>query len=163
VIAAIIGGGVLVSWRYADLAARVDLHDYSPAPQVVEVVADTLDVEIHLTKEPAARIDCAGDVHGLGLPTDVIRARWTFEHGPVPRLRYRVAERGWFLYIDAVVRIRLPWRDLRAVDVRTRHGNITVIDETGGAYARSPHPTFDLHTADGRVTVPPAAAMANLP
>ena len=160
-VAAVIGGGVLASWRYADLTARVPLRDLPQAPQSVAVVADTLDVEIHLIKEPATEIECAGDVHGFGLPTDDIRAGWTFENRPIPTLRYRVTEKGWYIYIDAIARIRLPWRTLRTVIVRTQHGNISVIDETGGAFAEGPHPTFDLHSADGRVNGPQEAAMTN--
>jgi membrane-associated PAP2 superfamily phosphatase len=160
-VAAVIGGGVLASWRYADLTARVPLRSLPKAPEIVEVVADTLDVEIHLIREPATEIECAGDVHGFGLPTGDIRAGWTFEDRPIPTLCYRVAEKGWYLYIDAVARIRLPWRTLRMVSVRTQHGNISVIDETGGAFAEGPHPTFDLHSADGRANGPQGAAMTN--
>lgn len=159
--AAVIGGGVLASWRYADLTARVPFRSLPKAPQSVEVVADTLDVEIHLIREPATEIECTGDVHGFGLPTDDIRAGWTFEDRPFPTLCYRVTEKGWYIYIDAVARIRLPWRTLRTVIVRTQHGNISVIDETGGAFAEGPHPTFDLHSADGRVNGPQGAAITN--
>ena len=160
-VAAVIGGGVLASWRYADLTARVPFRSLPKTPQIVEVVADTLDVEIHLIREPATEIECTGDVHGFGLPTDDIRAGWTFEDRPIPTLCYRVAEKGWYLYIDAVARIRLPWRTLRTVIVRTQHGNISVIDETGGAFAEGPHPTFDLHSADGRANGPQGAAVTN--
>jgi hypothetical protein len=159
--AAFIGGAVLASWRYADLTARIPLRSFPQAPERVEVVADTLDVEIHLIKEPVTEIECAGDVHGFGLPTDDIQAGWTFENRPIPTLRYRVAERGWYIYIDAVARIRLPWRTLRTVIVRTQHGNISVIDETGGAFAVGPHPTFDLHSADGRTNGPQGATITN--
>lgn len=155
--AALIGAGVLVSWRYADLTARVALRSLPQEPESFEVVADTLDVEIHLIKEPTTDVEWAGDVHGFGSPTDDIQAGWTFESRPVPTLRYRVAEKGWYLYLDAVARIRLPWRNLRTVVVRTQHGNINVIDETGGAFAEGPHPKFDLHSADGRMNGPQEA------
>jgi membrane-associated PAP2 superfamily phosphatase len=153
--AAGLAGGVLWSWRYVDLTARLPLSAFPEAPEQVEIVADELDVELHLIDPGARQVECSGDVHGFGFPGSRIEAGWSFLARPVPTLRYRVAEKGWYVYVDATARIRLPWRGVRRVSVSTRSGNITVLDETEGRFGEEPRPTFDLHTAHGRTFVPP--------
>jgi lipid A 4'-phosphatase len=145
---AALAAGVVIaaSWRYKDLASVPPLARHA-VPQRVEVIADTLDVDIQLLKGPGEGIECAGDVHGFGLPTDEIQAEWIFEDRPVPTLVYRVTETGWFLYVDGTARIRLP-AGLRSLAVRTRHGNISVTDEEG-ADVREGRPEFDLRSGDG--------------
>jgi len=152
IAAAAMGSGVLASWRYRDLAARVPLGDPATRPERLEVIADTLDVEIHLVNAPAGQFECSGDVHGFGLPASEIRAGWTLEERPVPTLRYRVAETGRFLYLDGAARIRIP-ASLRTVVVRVGHGNISVVDETGGG-AAGLHAGWSLRSADGSVKGP---------
>jgi hypothetical protein len=118
------------------------------------VIADTLDVEILLAAEQDGEIECTGHVHGFGLPTSGIQAKWEFEERPVPILRYRVSTTGWFTDIDGVARIRLPRRGLRKVIVRVTRGDIAVIDESGGGTGPDRLPALDLHTSDGRVHRP---------
>jgi len=152
IAAAAMGSGVISSWRFRDLAARVPPGSLASKPERVEVIADTLDVEIDLVNAPAGQFECAGDVHGFGLPASEIRAGWTLEDRPVPTLRYRVEETGRFLYLDGAARIRIP-ASLRTLVVRVGHGNIVVVDETGsGAAGR--HPGWNLRSADGSVTGP---------
>jgi membrane-associated PAP2 superfamily phosphatase len=146
--AGIIGGGMLATPHYDDLTHRVRLADFPAMPETVEVLVDTLDVELTLVTEPPAEIECTGYIHGFGLPNNVIRWAWEFEERPVPTLRYRVTQKGWFTDIDGVARIRLPVQNLRMIIVRVGHGDITVADATGHP------PTLDLHTADGRVQQP---------
>jgi len=155
VAAALLAGGVLWSWRYADLAARLPLAAFPAAPERLEIVADELDVELHLLGAGARQVECSGDVHGFGLPGSRIEAAWSFLPGPVPTLRYRVAEKGWYVYVDATARLRVPWRGLRTIHVRTESGNITVLDETAGGSGAGPRPALDLRTAHGRTLVPP--------
>jgi len=155
VAAALLAGGVLWSWRYADLAARLPLGGFPAAPERLEIVADELDVELHLLGAGARQVECSGDVHGFGLPGSRIEAAWSFLPGPVPTLRYRVAEKGWYVYVDATARLRVPWRGLRTIHVRTESGNITVLDETAGGSGAGPRPALDLRTAHGRTLVPP--------
>ncbi len=150
----IIGGGILATPHYADLAAGVRLADLPAAPERVEVIADTLDVEVIMVAGPPAEIECTGSVHGFGLPYNDIRWAWEFEERPAPTLRYRVTEQGWFTDIDGVARIRIPVRDLRVISVRVGHGDIIVFDETGGLFAARHVPALDLHTAEGRVQQP---------
>jgi hypothetical protein len=128
--------------------------DLPEAPDTLEVIADTLDVEILLSREREDEIECTGHVHGFGLPTSRILAAWEFEERPVPTLRYRVSGTGWFTDIDGAARFRLPRRTLRKIIVRVGQGDIAVIDEPGDG-ARPRHlPVLDLHTSDGRVHRP---------
>jgi membrane-associated PAP2 superfamily phosphatase len=150
----IIGGGLLATPHYDDLTTRVRLADFPAQPEAIEVIVDTLDVEITLVTGPSATIECTGYVHGFGLPNNVIRWGWEFVERPVPTLRYRVTEKGWFTDLDGVARIRLPRQHLRKIIVRAKHGDISVVDATGKGIAAGHFPTLDLHTADGRVKQP---------
>jgi membrane-associated PAP2 superfamily phosphatase len=149
----IVIGGVLASPHDKDLTARVRLADFPAAPETLEVTVDRLDVELRLVAEPRGEIECAGAVHGFGLPTNEIDTVWEFEQLPRPALRYRIVMKGVFTDIDGVVRLRIPAEDLRAVIVRVRRGDISVIDETGLS-AEGRLPALDLHTADGGVRRP---------
>ena len=151
--AGILLGGALATPHHEDLTARVLTTDYPAAPEAFEVIVDTLDVEVRLVADPPAEIALTGYVHAFGLPTSRIRVSWEFQEEPVPTLRYRVAQRGWFTDVDGVARIRLPCRDLRRVTVRVGRGDIRVDDATGGA-AAGLLPALDLFTADGRVRKP---------
>ncbi len=148
--AGIVGGGILATPQDQDLAARIRLSDYSVAPQILEVSADTLDVDLRLVDRPADEIRCTGHLRGFGLPTNEINVASDYEAVPVPALRYRVALKGWFTDIDGRIHIRLPASALRRVIVRLKHGDITVTDHRAAA-AHQPRPALDLHTADGRV------------
>ena len=147
----IVGGGLLATPHHRDLAESVRLADFPAPPEAVAVLVDTLDVEIRLVADPPGEIACEGYVHGFGLPTNEIKASWTFEERPVPTLRYRVVEEGWFTDIDGVARIRIPARGLRRITVRAARGDIAVADATGGVIALDRIPALDLYTADGRV------------
>jgi membrane-associated PAP2 superfamily phosphatase len=149
----IIGGGMLATPHYDDLTHRIRLADFPAAPETVEVLADTLDVELTLVAEPRAEIECTGYIHGFGMPKNEIRWAWEFEERPVATLRYRVTQKGWFTDIDGVARIRLPVQDLRAIVVRVGRGDISVADATG-RFAAGRLPTLDLQTSDGRVQQP---------
>lgn len=152
--AGIMGGGVLASPHDRDLTARIRLSGYPTAPETIEVVVDTLNVELLLVSDPSPEIECTGYIHGFGLPTNDIRTGWEFLERPVPTLRYRVSQKGWFTDIDGVVRIRLPVRNLRSIIVRAGNGNISVTDATAGGPGKTPLPRLDLHTENGRVQQP---------
>jgi lipid A 4'-phosphatase len=154
ICAGIVGGGLLASPHYKDLAARIRLTDYPVAPETVEVRADTLDVELRLTAESPGEIECTGYVHGFGLPTNEIHAGWEYQERPVPALRYVVSRTGWFTDIDGIVRIRLGRQSLRKIIVWLSHGDITVIEDSGGRTTPGSLPVLDLHTADGRIALP---------
>jgi lipid A 4'-phosphatase len=146
----IIGGGLLANPHYSDLAARVRLADFPSEPQVLEVTADTLNVELSLVSGPPGEIECSGAVHGFGLPNSDFRVTWKFEERPRPTLHYRVVPDGVFTDIDGIAHIRVPVRDLATIIVRVRHGDITVVDE-GRDTREGKRPALDLRTSDGRV------------
>jgi hypothetical protein len=150
----IIGGGLLANPHYADLTTRVRFADFPATPQTIELVVDTVDLELRLVAEPLGEIRSDGTVHGFGLPNNEIHHAWTFEQRPVPTLRYRIAMTGWFTDLDAVAQLRIPVRGLDKIVVRAKRGDITVIDETGGRIAEGKGPALDLWTDDGRVTRP---------
>jgi lipid A 4'-phosphatase len=149
--AGILGGGILASPHYLDLAGRIRPADYPAAPETFEIRADTLDVVLMFADKPPREIECAGYVHGFGLPTNKFHAAWEYRERPDPALRYLVSRSGWFTDIDGVLRIRLPRQSFRKIIVRISRGDITVIDDTGGKSAPGRLPALELHTADGRV------------
>jgi membrane-associated PAP2 superfamily phosphatase len=149
----IIGGGILANPHDRDLAGGISLANLPAQPETVEVVADTLDVELHLVDDPQGTVTSEGFLHGFGLPTNDIKAVWEFEAGPVPVLRYRVTLEGWFTDIDGTARIRIPVNDLHRITVRLRHGDIRVFYETHSATSRET-PRLDLQTREGSVFQP---------
>jgi hypothetical protein len=58
--AGILGGGILATPHYKDLAARIRLADYPAAPETIEIRADTLDVELLFADKPSPEIECTG-------------------------------------------------------------------------------------------------------
>ncbi len=145
----IISGGIFANPSNKDLAARIQFADYPAAPVRVEVLVDTLDVDIELTAKPDREIECRGDIHGFGLPTNEIKTTWEFEAQPMPTLRYRVVEKGVFTDIDGVVHLRIPLQNIRTIVVRAKRGDISVKNASGAASGRLP--VMDLITLNGNV------------
>jgi lipid A 4'-phosphatase len=148
--AAGLGTAVMLSWCYADLTRVIEI----PAgnrPVDLEITADRLDIEIHVMGAPAERIECTGDIHGFGWPTDAIRAAWTSADQRSSAVRYKVTERGRYVYLDALARISVPAEMMRKITVHTGRGNVSVIDDTRGTGATASHIQFDLDSARGRV------------
>jgi lipid A 4'-phosphatase len=144
----IISGGILANPSSKDLAALIQYADYPAAPERVEVLVDTLDVDIALTPKPGGEIECRGDVHSFGLPTNKIKATWEFIERPVPTLRYRVVEKGIFTDIDGIVHLRIPLQNLQTVMVRAKRGDISVRVASG---VKGRLPLLDLITLKGNV------------
>ncbi len=149
--AAVIVGGILATPQHADLSDRIRTADYPAPPEAIEVAVDTLDVELRLVAGPPGEIECAGYIRGFGLPTNKIRAGWEFLERPLPTLRYRIDQKGWFTDIDGVARIRLPVQNLQRINVRVGRGNIHLIDATGEGPSAPPLPSLTLRTGDGIV------------
>ena len=145
--AGIIGGGMLASPTDKDLTARIRLEDLPARPVMIEIQADTLDIDLRLVSGPAGEIECTGAVHGFGLPTNEISAVWQFEEQPRPTARFRVSQKGLFTDIDGIAHVRVPVQHLEWIVVRVKRGDISVADATGGGVL----PQLDLATADGRV------------
>ncbi len=142
----IVGGGILANPSAKDLTANIQLTDYAPRPEKIEVIVDRLDVDIQLVGEAGREIECRGSIHGFGLPTNDIKSTWEFEAQPVPTLRYRVIEKGWFTDIDGVAHLRIPVQNVRTIVVRAKRGDISVKNVSAG-----PAPALDLVTMNGKV------------
>jgi lipid A 4'-phosphatase len=151
--AGIIGGGIVASPHDRDLTAQIRLADYPAIPLVLEVIADTLDVELHLVS-PSEAIVASGYLHGFGLPTNELTAAWEFVRHPTPTVRLRIASRGWFPDIDGLLRLRVPVGTLRTIRIQLGRGDIGVIDAIAGGANPNLAPVLDLSTADGRVRKP---------
>jgi len=146
--AGIIGGGIFMSPSNKDLSALIQYDGYPTMPEKVEVIVDTLDVNIELVAQPEKEIACSGNIHGFGLPTNEIKATWEFEAQPMPALRYLVVEKGIFTDIEGVAHLRIPVPNLHTLVVRVKRGDITV---TSAAHVPSHRPSMDLITLDGKV------------
>lgn len=147
--AGIVTGGIVASPHYRDLTHRIYLDNYAKRPQVIEISAERVDVEIVLTDEPGGEVRCSGAVHGFGLPTNTISAQWEYRDKPESALQLRLSPRGWFPDIDGVLRVELPRKGIRRVAVRVKKGTITV-DQSRLA-ERGDLPMLDLAARDGRV------------
>jgi membrane-associated PAP2 superfamily phosphatase len=152
--AGIIIGGVLANPLDKDLTAHIRLADFPTTPETVELLIDTLDVYLTLVTEPSGEIDCTGNIHAFGLPTNEINVAWEFDERAVPTLRYRITMHGIFTEIDGIARIRLPVQNVRKIIVNVKHGDIRVADMTGSGLPAGNFPVLDLRTADGHVQKP---------
>ncbi|HYA87382.1 MAG TPA: phosphatase PAP2 family protein [Nitrospirota bacterium] len=144
----IISGGLFANPSNKDLSARIPYDGYPAVPEQVEVIVDTLDVDIELVAQPESEILCSGNVHGFGLPTNEIKSIWEFEEQPLPTLRYRVVEKGVFTDIDGVAHLKIPVTNLRTIIVRVKRGDITI---KSAANVPRHRPSTDLITLDGKV------------
>ncbi|MFI5167377.1 MAG: phosphatase PAP2 family protein [Thermoanaerobaculales bacterium] len=133
------------------LATEIPLSTLPSAPRIVEVAADTADVEIVLVDSPATQVSVAGELHGFGLPTSRMETHVAFDAEPVPTLRYHIEQRGWFTDLSGSLMIRLPAGRLERLIVRIARGNIKVTDLTGAGIVRSGTLQLDLRTKSGRV------------
>jgi hypothetical protein len=136
-----------------DLTTRVSLADYAEPPQVFELIADVLDVEVRLVTEPRGTIECIGNIHGFGLPTNRITAAWEYEERPITKLTYRIEKHGFFTDIDGSARLRIPAAGMKKIFVRVKRGDIIVVDGTQELAGRG-MPVLDLYTDNGRVQQP---------
>jgi len=142
-------GGIVANPHYVDLNDRLNLNNYPVRPENLEIRVDRLDVELVLTKERSDEVRCSGNVYGFGLPSNTLRSVWEYEESPIPTLRFRIIEHGWFPDIDGVARIELPQDQLKKVIVRVNQGDIRVAGKDRSKDAVMP--LLDLETKGGRV------------
>lgn len=147
----IVIGGIVASPHFDDLSYRLPLDSYRARPEAIEIRAHTLDVELILTGELADEVRSSGYLHGFGLPTNTLKARWEYREGPVPALSFAVDRRGWFPDIDGLARIELPRRALKKIIVRIDQGNIIVNSGMGRTAANADLPELDLETKEGMI------------
>lgn len=150
--AALGGLGVLVALFAAphgtELAASLPL---TVPPRVFEVTARKANVEIVIVDAPLDHVSIAGELHGFGLPGSRLEARSSLTYQPLPTLRYRIEQHGWFTDLDGIVRARVPAGELQRIAVHLERGNIRVTDATREGVVRSGRIKLDLKTAAGRV------------
>ncbi len=153
--AALGGLGVLLALfaapHGAELAASLPL---TVPPRVFEVTARTANVEIVIVDAPADRVAIDGELHGFGLPLSRLEALSGLTLKPVPVLRYRIEQHGWFTDLDGIVRARVPAGELQRIAVHLERGNIRVTDATREGVVRTGRIRLDLRTAAGRVQAP---------
>ena len=129
----------------------IPLSSLPRVPEVFEFSARTMDVEIVLIDPPASQLSVEGELHGFGLPTSRLNARFEFRPEPLPTLHYRVEQKGWFTDLDGVAIVIVPAAGLARVVVRLVHGNIRVRDQTRKGVLRSGVLHLDLKTASGHI------------
>ena len=155
-LAALAGIGVLmvlfVTPHGTQLAAEIPLASLPSAPGVFELTARTANVAIVVVDSNATAVSVRGEMHGFGLPQSRLQAAAQFDAAPVPTLRYRIEQRGWFTDLDAAVSVRLPLASFGRVVVHIENGNIRVADATGGLLKKR-HVQLDLQTRSGQVRV----------
>jgi lipid A 4'-phosphatase len=147
----ITGGGMLANPSDRDLNTRIRLDDLPARPVIIEIYADTLDIDLRLVSGPASEIECTGAVHGFGLPTNKITAAWQFVEKPRPMLQYRVLQKGLFTDIDGTAHLLIPVQRLERIMVRVKHGDISVVNAMAGNIVADHLPQLDLATGDGLV------------
>jgi hypothetical protein len=159
-LAALGGLAVLVALFAAPhgepLEAEIRISSLPRAPKVFEVTARTANVQVIIVDSPEAGVAVSGELHGFGLPTSRLLAGFDFDASPVPTLRYRIEQRGWFTDLDGLASIRLPAGELERVVVRIERGNIRVIDKTRDAVVRTRRLRLDLRTLSGHIQAPGA-------
>lgn len=153
--AALGGLGVLAALFAAphgtELAASLPL---PVPPHVFEVTARKANVEIVIVDAPTDHVSIDGELHGFGLPTSRLEALSGLTPGPLPTLRYRIEQHGWFTDLDGVLRARVPAGELQRIAVYVERGNIRVTDATRAGVVRTGRIRLDLRTAAGRVQAP---------
>lgn len=156
-LAALGGVGVLIALfatpHGAQLSATIPLSSLPSPPRVLEVEAQTANVEIVLI-DAAAQVSIEGELHGFGLPMSRLETHIDFVREPVPTLRYRIEQRGWFTDLDGLARLVVPASGLERVVVRLAQGNIRVTDTTLSGVVRNDVVHLDLRTGSGHVQVP---------
>ncbi|HEY4589169.1 MAG TPA: hypothetical protein VII86_08065, partial [Thermoanaerobaculia bacterium] len=131
-----------------ELAAEIPL---AVSPRTFEVTARQANVEIVIVDQPVDHVSIRGELHGFGLPMSRLEARFDLTSRPLPALRYRIEQHGWFTDLDGVVRVRVPAGELERIAVRLDRGNVRVTDATRAGVVRAGRIKLDLRTAAGRV------------
>jgi membrane-associated PAP2 superfamily phosphatase len=158
VAAALGGAGVLVALfatpHGTELTASIPLASLPRAPRAFEITARTANVEIVVVDAPAMQVSVIGELHGFGLPTSRLDTHVDFDLQPVPTLRYRIEQHGWFTDLDGAATVRVPVGKLERIGVHLVRGNIRVTDSTRERVVERGRLKLDLLTAAGHVQSP---------
>ncbi len=148
-------GGVLVLLALAapphgsDLAASVALS--SDSPRILEVEADRANITVVLVDARASRLAVEGELHGFGIPSAHLGARFETLAGLAPALRYSIEARGWLTDVDGFASLKVPASAFERIRVRVGRGNIEVVDATQAGVVRNGTVQLELHTGRGTV------------
>ena len=158
-VAAVLGAaGVLVALfatpHGTPLDTVVPLPSLPQAPRVLEVQARKGTIEILLVDTPASQVTIRGELHGFGLPLSRLGAHVEFIPDPVPRLVFRIEQRGLFTDLDGFASLRVPAAGLEQLVVRLRQGDIRVTDATRAGVVTKGTLRLDLHTGAGHIQSP---------
>lgn len=148
--AGVVGGGLLASPHFLDLAGTHPLDEGPGQPRVLLLDLDRTDLDIRFSDAPGAALASRGWINGFGLPTNTLEAGWTLVPGREPALAYRLAERGWFTEVEGVLHLTVPARAFRRIVVRLQSGDVRVHAPPPGA----PLPEMDAISVRGRVNLP---------
>jgi membrane-associated PAP2 superfamily phosphatase len=158
ILAALCGAAVLVALfatpHGTQLAASIPLSSLPRRPQVFEVTARTANIEIVVVDAPATQVSIAGELHGFGLPASRLDTHVGFDLNPVPTLRYRIEQHGWFTDLDGAATVRVPAGGLDRIVVHLERGNIRVTDATKESVVKTGRIKLDLRTSAGQVQSP---------
>jgi lipid A 4'-phosphatase len=154
VLVAALGGVGILAALFAtphgtSLSASVPFSSLPSTPRVLDVEAKRANIDIVLVDTPASQLSIVGELHGFGLPMSRLEPHIGFQLEPVPTLRYRIEQHGWFTDLDGLARLIVPASGLHRVVVRLGTGNIT--DATRAGVVKKAAVLLDLSTDDGRV------------
>jgi membrane-associated PAP2 superfamily phosphatase len=157
-VTAAVGGVAVLAALFAaphgeQLAQEIAFSSLAEPPQVFEFTARHANVDVVVVDASEPEVAIRGELHGFGLPGSRLGANVEFEKGPLPTLRYRIDERGWFTDLDAAVSIRLPLAFLRRIVVHVERGNIRVSDATRARAIQNGVMQLDLKTGAGGVRI----------
>jgi lipid A 4'-phosphatase len=157
--AAALGGAVVLLALFAtphgtELTANIPLSSLPRAPRAFEITARTANVEIVVVDAPATELSVTGELHGFGLPTSRLETHVDFDLKPVPTLRYRIEQHGWFTDLDGAALARVPVGELERIGVHLGRGNIRVTDSTREHVVERGRLKLDLRTSAGHVQAP---------
>lgn len=158
-VGAVLGAaGVLVALfatpHGTPLDTVVPLTSLLQAPRVLEIQARKATIEITVVDTPASQMTIRGELHGFGLPMSRLGAQVEFIPDPVPRLLFRIEQRGLFTDLDGFASVRVPAAGLEQVVVRLRQGDIRVTDATRARVVATGALRLDLQTGAGHIRSP---------
>ena len=156
-IAALVGGAAVLLALFAtphgaQLRARVPLS--AGSPRILEIEADTANINIVLVDAPNSQLAIDGELHGFGWPGSRLAAHVAVVPEPEPVLRYRIETRGWLTDVDGLATLTVPAAAFGRVAVSVRDGNIRVSDTTRAQVVSAGRLQLQLHTGRGHVQRP---------
>jgi lipid A 4'-phosphatase len=130
---------------------NVDLASLQPPPRVLEITAQTANIDIEVVDSPAMTLHVQGELHGFGLPGSLLDATVDSRDASNGVLRFQIQQRGWITDLDSSATIRVPPAELERIVVRLRQGDIRITDTTRARLVASGRLHLDLRTEAGHL------------